>query len=98
MPKPSLFVRTKSLPPPSHHWNRVGLDEGQISAVVHLVSSAVSPYPPRKRHSGRSIGQPAHAINTSGRDLNDAQLKFANDVESRIQRHRSHSVAYRRER
>lgn len=39
-----------------------------------------------KRHLVDQSGHLLTQSNTSGRDLNDAQLKFANDVESRIQR------------
>lgn len=62
------------------------LDEGQISAIVHLVSSAVAGLPPG---NVTLVDQGGHLLtqsNTSGRDLNDAQLKYASDVEGRIQR------------
>ncbi|MFP1483732.1 flagellar basal-body MS-ring/collar protein FliF [Escherichia coli] len=88
MPKPSLFVREQNslcigdgncLPGRA-------LDEGQISAIVHLVSSAVAGLPPG---NVTLVDQGGHLLthaNTSGRDLNDAQLKYASDVEGRIQR------------
>ncbi|EHC1573560.1 flagellar M-ring protein FliF [Escherichia coli] len=49
MPKPSLFVREQKSPSASVTVNLLpgrALDEGQISAIVHLVSSAVAGLPP----------------------------------------------------
>lgn len=89
MPKPSLFVREQKSPSASVTVNLEpgrALDEGQISAVVHLVSSAVAGLPPGNvtlvDQSGRLLTQSG----TTGRDLNDAQLKYAADVEGRVQR------------
>ncbi|HDG1683026.1 TPA: flagellar M-ring protein FliF [Kluyvera ascorbata] len=89
MPKPSLFVREQKSPSASITVNLEpgrALDEGQISAVVHLVSSAVAGLPPG---NVTLVDQGGHLLtqsNTSARDLNDAQLKYAADVESRVQR------------
>lgn len=89
MPKPSLFVREQKSPSASVTVNLLpgrALDEGQISAIVHLVSSAVAGLP---RGNVTLVDQGGHLLtqsNTSGRDLNDAQLKYASDVEGRIQR------------
>ena len=89
MPKPSLFVREQKSPSASVTVNLEpgrALDEGQISAVVHLVSSAVAGLPPG---NVTLVDQGGHLLtqsNTSGRDLNDAQLKYASNVEGRIQR------------
>lgn len=89
MPKPSLFVREQKSPSASITVNLApgrAMDDGQISAIVHLVSSAVAGLPPGNvtvvDQSGRLLTQ----SNTAGRDLNDAQLKYASDVESRVQR------------
>ena len=89
MPKPSLFVREQKSPSASITVNLEpgrALDEGQISAVVHLVSSAVAGLPPGNvtlvDQGGHLLTQP----NTSARDLNDAQLKYTADVEGRVQR------------
>lgn len=89
MPKPSLFVREQKSPSASVTVNLQpgrALDDGQISAVVHLVSSAVAGLPPGNvtvvDQSGRLLTQSGAA----GRDLNDAQLKYTADVEGRIQR------------
>ena len=89
MPKPSLFVREQKSPSASITVNLEpgrALDEGQISAVVHLVSSAVAGLPPG---NVTLVDQGGHLLtqsNTSARDLNDAQLKYTADVEGRIQR------------
>lgn len=89
MPKPSLFVREQKSPSASVTLNLEpgrALDEGQISAVVHMVSSAVAGLPPG---NVTLVDQGGHLLtqsNTAGRDLNDAQLKYAMDVESRFQR------------
>ena len=89
MPKPSLFVREQKSPSASITVNLEpgrALDEGQISAVVHLVSSAVAGLPPG---NVTVVDQGVHLLtqsNTSARDLNDAQLKYTADVEGRVQR------------
>ncbi|MEB6633044.1 flagellar basal-body MS-ring/collar protein FliF [Kluyvera cryocrescens] len=89
MPKPSLFVREQKAPSASITVNLESgraLDEGQISAVVHLVSSAVAGLPPG---NVTLVDQGGHLLtqsNTSARDLNDAQLKYTADVEARVQR------------
>jgi len=89
MPKPSLFVREQKSPSASVTVNLQpgrALDDGQISAIVHLVSSAVAGLPPGNvtvvDQSGRLLTQSGVA----GRDLNDAQLKYTADVENRVQR------------
>lgn len=79
MPKPSLFVREQKSPSASVTVNLLpgrALDEGQISAIVHLVSSAVAGLPPG---NVTLVDQGGHLLtqsNTSGRDLNDAQLNM----------------------
>ena len=89
MPKPSLFVREQKSPSASVTVNLEpgrALDEGQISAVTHLVSSAVAGLPPG---NVTLVDQSGHLLtqnNSAGRDLNDAQLKYAADVEGRLQR------------
>lgn len=89
MPKPSLFVREQKSPTASVTVNLEpgrALDEGQISAITHLVSSAVAGLPPGNVTVVDQSGHLLTQSNTSSRDLNDAQLKYANDVEGRIQR------------
>ncbi len=53
---------------------------------VIKVATAVAGLPPGNVTLVDQSGHLLTQSNTSGRDLNDAQLKFANDVESRIQR------------
>ncbi|MBM3073190.1 flagellar M-ring protein FliF [Enterobacter sp. RHBSTW-00994] len=89
MPKPSLFVREQKSPSASVTVNLEpgrALDEGQISAVTHLVSSAVAGLPPGNVTLVDQSGHLLTQSNTAGRDLNDAQLKYATDVENRLQR------------
>lgn len=89
MPKPSLFVREQKAPSASVTVNLEpgrALDEGQITAVVHMVSSAVAGLPPG---NVTLVDQGGHLLtpsSTAGRGLNDAQLKYAADVEGRVQR------------
>ncbi len=88
MPKPTLFVREQKAPSASVTVNLQpgrALDEGQISAVVHLVSSAVAGLPPGNVTLVDQMGRLLTKSNTSARDLNDAQLKYATDVENRVQ-------------
>jgi len=94
MPKPSLFVREQKSPSASVTVNLEPgrtLDEGQISAVVHLVSSAVAGLP---TGNVTLVDQGGHLLtqsSTGDRALNDAQLKYASDVEGRVQ-HRIESI------
>ncbi|WP_168404250.1 flagellar basal-body MS-ring/collar protein FliF [Erwinia amylovora] len=88
MPKPTLFVREQKSPSASVTLALQpgrALDEGQINAVVHMVSSSVAGMPPGNvtvvDQSGRLLTQ----NDPGGRDLNDTQLKYANDVETRYQ-------------
>jgi flagellar M-ring protein FliF len=88
MPKPTLFVREQKAPSASVTVNLQpgrALDEGQISAVVHLVSSAVAGLPPGNVTLVDQMGRLLTKSNTSARDLNDAQLKYATAVENRVQ-------------
>jgi len=89
MPKPSLFVREQKSPSASVTVNLQpgrALDDGQISAIVHLVSSAVAGLPPGNVTVVDQGGRLLTQAGTAGRDLNDAQLKYTADVEGRIQR------------
>ncbi|WP_299999451.1 flagellar basal-body MS-ring/collar protein FliF [uncultured Cedecea sp.] len=89
MPKPSLFVREQKAPSASVTLNLEpgrALDEGQVNAVVHMVSSAVAGLPPG---NVTLVDQGGHLLTrseTPGRALNDTQLNYATDVESRYQR------------
>jgi len=89
MPKPSLFVREQKSPSASVTLNLEpgrALDEGQVNAIVHMVSSAVAGLPPG---NVTLVDQGGHLLTRSeapGRALNDTQLNYATDVESRYQR------------
>lgn len=89
MPKPSLFVREQKAPSASVTLNLESgraLDEGQVNAIVHMVSSAVAGLPPG---NVTLVDQGGHLLtksDTSGRALNDTQLNYTTDVESRYQR------------
>lgn len=89
IPKPSLFVREQKSPSASVtltlQANRA-LDEGQINAIVYMVSGSVSGLPPA---NVTVVDQSGHLLTQSennGRDLNAAKLKYANEVEGRLQR------------
>lgn len=89
LPKPSLFVREQKSPSASVTLTLQpgrALDDGQINAIVYMISSSVAGLPPGNvtvvDQSGRLLTQSDGA----GRDLNAAQLKYANEVESRYQR------------
>lgn len=89
IPKPSLFVREQKPPSAAVTVNlepgRV-LDSGQISAVTHLVSSAVAGLAPGNVTLVDQNGMLLTPQSGSGRALNDAQLKYASAVEERVQR------------
>jgi len=89
LPKPSLFVREQKSPSASVTLMLQpgrALDDGQINAIVYLVSSSVAGMPPDNvtvvDQSGRLLTQ----SDGNGRDLNAAQLKYTNEVETRFQR------------
>ncbi|MBP2167153.1 flagellar M-ring protein FliF [Erwinia toletana] len=88
MPKPTLFVREQKSPSASVTLNLQpgrALDEGQISAVVHMVSSSVAGLPPGNVTVVDQAGRLLTRAEAAGRDLNDAQLKYTTDVENRYQ-------------
>ncbi|QHM75102.1 Flagellar M-ring protein [Mixta theicola] len=88
MPKPTLFVREQKSPSASVTLNLQpgrALDEGQISAIVHMVSSSVAGLPPGNVTVVDQSGRLLTRSDAAGRDLNDAQLKYTTEVESRYQ-------------
>ncbi|MBD8165266.1 flagellar basal-body MS-ring/collar protein FliF [Erwinia persicina] len=88
MPKPTLFVREQKSPSASVTLALQpgrALDEGQINAVVHMVSSSVAGMPPGNVTVVDQAGRLLTQNDPTGRDLNDTQLKYANDVETRYQ-------------
>ncbi|WP_158784433.1 flagellar basal-body MS-ring/collar protein FliF [Pantoea sp. BAV 3049] len=88
MPKPSLFVREQKAPTASVTLTLQpgrALDQGQVSAIVHMVSSSVAGLPPGNVTVVDQAGHLLTQSDNAGRDLNDAQLKYATDVENRFQ-------------
>lgn len=88
MPKPSLFVREQKAPSASVTLTLQpgrALDQGQISAIVHMVSSSVAGLPPGNVTVVDQAGHLLTQSDNAGRNLNDAQLKYATDVEGRFQ-------------
>lgn len=89
MPKPSLFVREQKSPTASVTLalqpGRT-LDDGQINAIVYMVSSSVAGLPPANVTVVNQTGRLLTQSDSAGRDLNAAQLKFTNEVENRFQR------------
>ncbi|MCR1565887.1 flagellar basal-body MS-ring/collar protein FliF [Mixta sp.] len=88
MPKPTLFVREQKSPSASVTLLLQpgrALDEGQISAIVHMVSSSVAGLPLGNVTVVDQSGRLLTRSDAAGRDLNDAQLKYATEVESRYQ-------------
>ncbi|CNH35631.1 flagellar basal-body MS-ring/collar protein FliF [Yersinia pekkanenii] len=89
MPKPSLFVREQKSPTASVTLAlQLGraLDDGQINAIVYMVSSSVAGLPPGNVTVIDQTGRLLTQSDSAGRDLNAAQLKFTNEVENRFQR------------
>ncbi|MFM1523260.1 flagellar basal-body MS-ring/collar protein FliF [Yersinia enterocolitica] len=89
MPKPSLFVREQKSPTASVTLALQpgrALDDGQINAIVYMVSSSVAGLPPANVTVVNQTGRLLTQSDSAGRDLNAAQLKFTNEVENRFQR------------
>ncbi|MFV9686726.1 flagellar basal-body MS-ring/collar protein FliF [Pantoea sp. ARC607] len=88
MPKPTLFVREQKAPSASVTLTLQpgrALDEGQIQAIAHMVSSSVAGLPPGNVTVVDQAGRLLTRSDAAGRDLNDAQLKYAAEVEARYQ-------------
>ncbi|SDX46766.1 flagellar M-ring protein FliF [Collimonas sp. OK242] len=84
LPKPSLFVRDQQKPSASViltlHRGR-SIDDGQVSAIAHLVSSSVPELSAKNvtivDQSGNLLSTPA----TGNRGLDASQLKYAQEIE-----------------
>ncbi len=85
LPKPTLFVRDQKKPSASVvlslHRGR-SIDEGQVSAIVHLVSSSVPELSPKDvtvvDQSGNLLSGPTASGN---RGLDGSQLKYVQEIE-----------------
>lgn len=89
IPKPSLFVREQKAPSSAVTLTLQpgrALDEGQINSIVYMVSSSVAGLPPDNVTVVDQTGRLLTQAGGSGRDLNAAQLKYSNEVESMYQR------------
>lgn len=90
-PKPSMFVREQKKPTASATVNLLQgrtLDDSQVVAITHLISSAVTGL---SAESVTIVDQRGNLLTQSGvRGLQTAHLKYTNDIESdyqqRIQR------------
>ncbi|BEO66699.1 flagellar M-ring protein [Serratia marcescens] len=89
LPKPSLFVREQKSPSASVTLTLQpgrALDDGQINAIVYMVSSSVAGLPPGNVTVVDQAGRLLTQSDGTGRDLNASQLKYANEVENGFQR------------
>ena len=84
LPKPSLFVRDQKKPSASVvltlHQGR-SIDEAQISAVVHLISSSVPELSAKSITVVDQAGNLLSAANVDTRGLDTSQLKYAQEIE-----------------
>lgn len=86
IPKPSVFVREQEKPSASVLINLYpgkSLDQGQVSAIAHLVSSSVPDLLVKNvtivDQNGNLLSQPVDALLSSG--MNPSQLKYLQEVE-----------------
>ena len=84
LPKPSLFVRDQKKPSASVvlalHPGR-SIDEGQVSAIVHLISSSVPELSAKSITVVDQAGNLLSAANTGARGLDVSQLKYTQEIE-----------------
>ena len=84
LPKPSLFVRDQKKPSASViltlHRGR-SIDEGQVSAIVHMVSSSVPDLDAKSVTVVDQHGNLLSAANAGARGLDVSQLKYAQEIE-----------------
>jgi len=84
LPKPSLFVRDQKKPSASVvltlHRGR-NIDEGQVSAVVHLISSSVPELSAKSITVVDQAGNLLSAANSGTRGLDVTQLKYTQEIE-----------------
>jgi flagellar M-ring protein FliF len=84
LPKPSLFVRDQKKPSASVvlslHRGR-SIDEGQVSAIVHMISSSVPELDAKSVTVVDQRGNLLSAANAGARGLDVSQLKYAQEIE-----------------
>jgi flagellar M-ring protein FliF len=84
LPKPSLFVREQKSPSASVvltlHRGR-SIDEGQVSAIVHLISSSVPELSAKAITVVDQAGNLLSAANSGARGLDVSQLKYTSEIE-----------------
>ena len=91
IPRPSVFLRENQKPSASVmialHPGR-GLDQGEVSGIVHLVASSVPELSPRQvtvvDQSGKLLSGAADDLSTSG--LDRSQIKYLHQIEDDIAR------------
>lgn len=84
LPKPSLFVREQKKPSASVvltlHRGR-SIDEGQVSAIVHMISSSVPELDAKSVTVVDQRGNLLSAANGEARGLDVSQLKYVQEIE-----------------
>lgn len=84
LPKPSLFVRDQKKPSASVVLTLQrgrSIDEGQVSAIVHMISSSVPDLDPKSVTVVDQKGNLLSAANSGARGLDVSQLKYAQEIE-----------------
>jgi flagellar M-ring protein FliF len=84
LPKPSLFVRDQKKPSASVVLTLQrgrSIDEGQVSAIVHMISSSVPDLDAKSVTVVDQRGNLLSAANSGARGLDVSQLKYAQEIE-----------------
>jgi len=84
LPKPSLFVREQKKPSASVVLTLQrgrSIDEGQVSAIVHMISSSVPELDPKSVTVVDQRGNLLSAANGGARGLDVSQLKYVQEIE-----------------
>lgn len=84
LPKPSLFVRDQKKPSASVVLTLQrgrSIDEGQVSAIVHMISSSVPDLDAKSVTVVDQRGNLLSAAGSSARGLDVSQLKFTQEIE-----------------
>ena len=84
IPKPSVFIRDNQLPTASVTLQLQpgrALDDGQVNAIVHVVSSSVSRLPPGNVTVVDQDGSLLTSTAAGGQGLDSTQLKYTSQIE-----------------